>query len=123
MFLVGAEDVFDQELVLGQPLPGDGHQFRESQSVSTTHRMQLRILTTAVCVCVCRNSKRGMDMFQGKARFRTRVCVHHQILCFVPLTRMKVLNFSFFLLQSLIKLSAFTYQTKHEQDQEVSSHL
>ena len=53
MFLVGAEDVLDQELVLGQPLPGDGHQFRERQSVSTTHRMQLRILTTAVCVCVC----------------------------------------------------------------------
>lgn len=53
VFLVGAEDVLDQELVLGQPLPGDGHQFRECQSVSTTHRMQLRILTTAVCVCVC----------------------------------------------------------------------
>ena len=91
VFLVGAEDVLHQQLVLGEPLPGDGHELLERESVATTHRVQLRIL-----INVCAREYGVMS-----------VCCSYSL--WLLLTLMKVLNFSFFLRQSLIKVSAFTY--------------
>ena len=53
VFLVGAEDVLDQQLVLGESLPGDGHEFCESESMATTHLVHFRILQNTVCMRVC----------------------------------------------------------------------
>ena len=44
VLLVGLENVLNQHLVLGESLPGNGHEFIQRQSVFPAHQMVLRIL-------------------------------------------------------------------------------